>query len=47
MRSPVKEPGPWLKSIAVMSCQVLLFSWSLSWIKPSNFSAIRVPKVCS
>ena len=30
MRKPVKEPGPDINVISVMSCQSLLFSCSLS-----------------
>lgn len=30
MRSPVKEPGPDMKVISEMSCQVLLVSCNLS-----------------
>lgn len=46
MRSPVKEPGPDIKVISEISCQVLLFSCSLSRIKPRSFSARSFAKVC-
>ena len=39
MRSPVKEPGPDINSIAEMSCQVLWFSVSLSLMNWRSFSA--------
>lgn len=39
MRRPVKEPGPDMKVISVMSENDLLFSLSLSWIKAKSFSA--------
>ena len=39
MRRPVKEPGPDMNSISVMSCQVLPFSSSLSLMNSSSFSA--------
>lgn len=45
MRSPVKEPGPDIKVISEMSCQVLSFSFSLSFIKLRSFSARSFPKV--
>ena len=44
MRSPVKEPGPDIKVISVMSCQVLSFSANLSLIYASNFSARSLAK---
>ena len=40
MRSPVKEPGPDMKVISVMSCQVLWFSVSFCCKKYNSFSAI-------
>lgn len=39
MRSPVKEPGPDMKVISVISLKVLWFSASLSWINCRSFSA--------
>lgn len=45
MRRPVNEPGPDMKVISVMSCQVLLFSCNLSWINCNNFSAKSLAKV--
>ena len=39
IRSPVKEPGPDIKVISVMSCQVLWFSSSLFLIYSRSFSA--------
>ena len=45
MRRPVKEPGPDIKVISVMSCQVLLFSCNLLWMNCNNFSARSFAKV--
>ena len=45
MRRPVKEPGPDIKVISVMSSKVLLFSASLSWINCNSFSAKSLAKV--
>ena len=45
MRSPVKEPGPDMKVILVISCQVLLFSCNLSRMNFSSFSAKSFAKV--
>ncbi len=45
MRSPVKEPGPDIYVISVMSCQVLPFSCSLSRMNSSSFSAKSFAKV--
>ena len=39
MRRPVKEPGPDINSISVMSCQDLPFSSSLSLMNCRSFSA--------
>ena len=39
MRSPVKEPGPDIKVISVISCQVVRFSASLSLMNSRSFSA--------
>ena len=41
---PVKEPGPDMNSISVMSCQVLWFSLSLSLINFKSFSAKSLAK---
>lgn len=41
---PVKEPGPDINSISVMSCQVLPFSSSLSLMNSNNFSAKSLAK---
>lgn len=43
IRRPVKEPGPDIKVISVMSCQVLLFSFSLSWRNFRSCSARLLP----
>jgi len=45
MRSPVKEPGPDIKVISVISWKVLLFSASLSWMNLRSFSARSLAKV--
>ena len=45
MRRPVKEPGPDIKVISLMSCQVLPFSVSLSRMKPNSFSARSLAKM--
>lgn len=45
IRRPVKEPGPYIKVISVISVQVLLFSVSLPWINCNNFSARSLAKV--
>ena len=45
MRRPVKEPGPDIKVISVMSSNVLLFSTSLSWMNCNSFSARSFAKV--
>ena len=45
MRRPVKEPGPDIKVISVISCQVLLFSFNLSWMNCNIFSAKSLAKV--
>ena len=37
MRSPVKEPGPDIKVISVISCQDLPFSCNFSWMKLKSF----------
>ena len=42
--SPVKEPGPDMNSISVMSCQVLWFSSSLSLMNCKSFSARSLAK---
>ncbi len=42
---PVKEPGPDIKVILEISCQVLWFSDSLLWMKSRSFSARRLSKV--
>ena len=42
--NPVKEPGPDMNSISVMSCQVLLFSANLSLMNCNNFSAKSLAK---
>lgn len=42
----MKEPGPDMKVISVMSCQVLRFSASFSLMKPSNCSARSLPNKC-
>lgn len=39
MRRPVKEPGPDIKVIAVMSLKSLPFSCSLSWMNFNSCSA--------
>lgn len=44
MRRPVKEPGPDINSISVMSCQVLSFSSNLSLMNCSSFSAKSLAK---
>lgn len=44
MRRPVKEPGPDMNSILVMSCQVLPFSANLSLINSRSFSARALAK---
>lgn len=44
MRRPVKEPGPDMYFIAVMSDQDLWFSASLSWMNSRSFSAVSWPK---
>lgn len=44
MRRPVKEPGPDINSISVMSCQVLSFSSNLSLMNFSSFSAKSLAK---
>lgn len=44
MRRPVKEPGPDIKVISVMSCQVQLFSSSLSLMNFKSFSARSLAK---
>ena len=44
MRRPVKEPGPDMKVIPVMSCQVLPFSFSLSLMNCNSFSAKSLAK---
>ena len=46
IRRPVKEPGPDIKTISVISCQVLWFSCSFLWIKSNSFSARSWPKLC-
>ena len=46
MRSPVKEPGPDIKVISVMSCQVWWFSVNLSLINSRSFSARSFAKTC-
>lgn len=45
MRRPVKEPGPDIKVISVISVKVLLFSASLSFRNPRSFSARSLAKV--
>lgn len=45
IRRPVKEPGPDMKVILVMSLKVLLFSTSLSWMNLNSFSAKSLAKV--
>ncbi len=45
MRSPVKEPGPDINVIFLMSLQVLSFSFNLSLIKLKSLSAKVLPKV--
>ena len=45
MRRPVKEPGPDIKVILVIFCQVLLLSVSFSWINNNNFSARSLAKL--
>lgn len=45
MRSPVKEPGPDMNSISVMSCQVWWFAFSLSSMNLRSFSARSLAKV--
>ena len=44
MRRPVKEPGPDIKVISVISCQVLPFSFNLSRINSRSFSARSLAK---
>lgn len=44
IRRPVKEPGPDMNSISVMSCQVWWFSPSLSSINLRSFSARSLAK---
>lgn len=44
IRRPVKEPGPDIKVISLMSCQVLPFSASLSRMNCSSFSAKSLAK---
>ena len=44
IRRPVKEPGPDIKVISVMSCQVKLFSSSLSLMNFKSFSARSLAK---
>ena len=44
MRSPVKEPGPDIKVISVMSCQDLPFSCNFLWTKLRSFSASSRPE---
>lgn len=39
IRSPVKEPGPDINVISVISESDLLFSFSLSWMNDNSFSA--------
>lgn len=39
IRSPVKEPGPDIKVILVISCQSLWCFKSLSWMYARSFSA--------
>ena len=46
IRRPVKEPGPDMKVISLMSCQSQWFSWSLSESQPSSFSARVFPNSC-
>ena len=46
MRSPVKEPGPDMKVISVIFCQVAWFSFSLFLMKPRSFSARLLAKTC-
>lgn len=41
---PVKEPGPDMKVISVISCQVLPFSASLSLMNFRSFSARSLAK---
>lgn len=40
---PVKEPGPDIKVISLMSCQDLWFSFSLSLMNCKSFSARSWP----
>ena len=42
--NPVKDPGPLIKVISLISCQVLPFSASLSRTNSNNFSAKSLPK---
>ena len=44
IRRPVKEPGPDMKVISEISCQVLPFSWSLSLRYWRSFSAKSLAK---
>ena len=44
IRRPVKEPGPDINSIFLISCQVLPFSASLSLMNPNSFSAKLLAK---
>lgn len=44
MRRPVKEPGPDMKVISVMSLNDLPFSCNLSFKNCSNFSARSWPE---
>ena len=44
IRRPVKEPGPDIKVISVISCQVLWFSLSLSLMNARSFSARSWPE---
>ena len=46
IRRPVKEPGPDINFISVISCQDLPFSVSLSLMNCSNCSARSFAKVC-
>lgn len=45
IRSPVKEPGPDIKVISVMSVKFLPFSCSLSCSQARSFSARSWPKL--
>ena len=45
IRSPVKEPGPDIKVISVMSVKSLPFSCSLSCSQARSFSARSWPKL--